>query len=252
MNCYFRLCEQMWQQWLAGEPTATEAVRRSFDLDAAPEPYLPFQPGDIPLVVLTTNPGATMPHQRREQIMENRSVLTPQMPYAEAAEVLSRFYCDHLSGQAARRIAAQRELARKSGYSGVLQVECCPWHSAALSGKTAFMKVLAGDDALMEYVSALRTFLEPQPVLVISAVSSRDSLDAARLSLSPWLDWQLRLIALQQAKAERVALVSKGVRVTCTALVDRSGPAVKAAVLMQGSNQLPGPAGRETLASALH
>jgi hypothetical protein len=251
MQSYLNLCERWWQDWLSGTPIASAAVRSRFDLDAAPEPYLPFEPGHNPLVVLTTNPGATMPHQRREQIIGGQSVVSPSMRYAEAAEALSRFYVEHLSGPAARRISAQRTLATASGYTGVLQVECCPWHSPELPGKNAFVDLLNADVALTEYTQILHAFLASHPVLAISAVSSRDSLASSSLPLSPWLAWQRDLIGLRQSHAELVPLVRKGERVTSAALVDRSGPAVKALVLMQGSNQLPGAEGRAILAPAL-
>lgn len=192
-----------------------------------------------------------MPHQLRAQILARRSVVTPSMRYAEAAEALSRFYIEHLSGAAARRIAAQRALATASGYTGIYQVECCPWHSPALPDKAAFVELLNTDAALIEYTQALQAFLEPHPVLVISAVSSRDSLASPSLPLSPWLAWQRDLIGLRQSDAELVPLVRKGERITSAALVDRTGPVVKAFVLMQGSNQLPGREGRAILAPAL-
>lgn len=248
---YLVLCERWWQSWLAGTPPASPAVRRQFDVDAAPEPYLPFDPGADPLVVLTTNPGATMPHQRRDEILAGGSVVTPSMRYAEAAEALSRFYVAHLRGPAAHRIAAQQALARESGYSGVLQVECCPWHSAQLPGKTGIAELLARDPDLAAYAEALRGFLAARPVLAISAVSSRATLASPDLELSPWLRWQRDFLDLRQDRAELVPLVRKAGRVTAAALVDRRGPGVKALVLMMGGNHLPGASGRALLANAL-
>lgn len=248
---YLELCERWWQSWLAGEARASAQIRARYDLDAAPEPYIPFKPGENPLVVLTTNPGATMPHQLRDRILAGQSVLTPTMRYAEAADALSRFYVANLTGAAALRIAAQRALASKVGHTGVFQVECCPWHSARSPGKTEVIRLLAADAALSEYVRALRDFMAARPVLVISAVSSRADLSSPDLSLSPWLQWQRDLIGLRQADAEMVPLVWKGERVTSAALVDRTGAAVKVLLLMQGGNHLPGPHGRAILAAAL-
>jgi hypothetical protein len=248
---FFSLCERWWQSWLAEMPGASEGVRSRFDLNAAPEPYLPFEPGAGPLVVLTTNPGATMPHQHREQIMRGQSVVTPSMSYAEAADALSRFYVEHLSGAAAQRIAGQRAVATEAGYTGVLQVESCPWHSPKLPDKTTFIKLLAADTELAEYTQELHAFLEPRPVIAISAVSSRASLASSDIPLSPWLAWQRDLIGLRQPYAEMVPLVWKGPRITAAALVERRGGGVKALVLMQGGNHLPGANGRATLASAL-
>jgi hypothetical protein len=139
----------------------------------------------------------------------------------------------------------------KAGYSGVFQVECCPWHSARTPGKAEIVKLLAADASLSQYVQALSAFMAPRPVLVISAVSSRADLSTPDLPLSPWLQWQRDLIGLRQADAEMVPLVWKGERVTSAALVDRTGAAVKVLLLMQGGNHLPGPHGRAILAAAL-
>jgi hypothetical protein len=248
---YLELCERWWQSWLAGEARASAQIRARYDLDAAPEPYIPFKPGENPLVVLTTNPGATMPHQLRDRILAGQSVLTPTMRYAEAADALSRFYVANLTGAAALRIAAQRALASKVGYTGVFQVECCPWHSAQTPGKAEIVKLLTADAVLSEYIQALSGFMAPRSVLVISAVSSRADLSTPDLPLSPWLQWQRDLIGMRQSDAEMVPLVWKGERVTSAALVDRTGAAVKVLLLMQGGNHLPGPHGRAILAAAL-
>jgi hypothetical protein len=173
------------------------------------------------------------------------------MRYAEAAEALSRFYVAKLTGAAAHRIAAQRALALKAGYTGVFQVECCPWHSAQTPGKAEIVKLLAADAALSEYIQALSGFMAPRSVLVISAVSSRADLSTPDLPLSPWLQWQRDLVGLRQSDAEMVPLVWKGERVTSAALIDRTGAAVKVLLLMQGGNHLPGPDGRAILVDAL-
>lgn len=236
---------------MAGEELASEPVRSRFDLGAAPEPYLPFNPGSNPLVVVTTNPGATMPHQRRDHILAGQSVATPSMSYAEAAEAFSRLYVEQLTNAAGRRVHTQRALALAAGFTGVLQVECCPLHSPQLPGKSTFVQLLDADPALSEYVQVLRDFLEPQPVLAISAVAPRADLVQPGLQLSDWLRWQCDLIGLSPSRADLVPLVWKGQQVTGTALVEKQKSAVKAMVLMKGSNNLPAEPGREIMASAL-
>src|SRR5690349_3636766 len=82
---YLSFCESLWRDWLKGTPEVSPFVRSRFDLDAAPEPYLQFQSQESPLVALTTNPGATMPHQMRKNIQKARGVIRCTMSYKQVA-----------------------------------------------------------------------------------------------------------------------------------------------------------------------
>jgi hypothetical protein len=75
---------------------------------------------------------------------------------------------------------------------------------------------------------ALRRFLAEIPVLALSAISSRADLRSRDVLLSPWLSWQHDLLGLRQDRSDLVPLVEKGSKVTAAALVDRTGPRVKA------------------------
>ena len=232
---YLDLCEALWRAWVRGEARLSPELGTLFDLDAAPEPYLSFDAGPEPLVVLTTNPGAPMPHQRRSAIRSGRSPASSEMGYSAVARAMADYYRRHLTGAAARRIRGQLELASAAGYDGVLQVECCPWHSPRLPNKGRLVRSLTADQQLSRYVEALKRYLSHRPVLAISAVSSRRPLNP-EAGLSPWLQWQRALMGLEPT--DFIPLVRKGSSITSAALVDaRRTP--KALVLMMGGNHLP-------------
>ena len=251
MQKYLELCERWWQTWLEGKPMVSPAIASRFDLNAAPEPYLQFGSGDRPLIVLTTNPGGTMPHQLRDEVLGGQGVINKSMTYAKASVALAAFYSTHLTGPARQRIGAFQSVAGASDHTHVLQLECIPWHSSKLPDKSDLPDLFQADIALAEYSAALAEVLQAAAVLVISAVSSRADLSSPKLPLSPWLAWQRDLVGLNPDRAEMIPLIRKGEKVTSAALVDRSGASPKALVLMQGGNHLPGEIGREPLARAL-
>lgn len=253
MNSYLTRSESLWRDWLDGRVRPlVPRLARLFDLEAMPEPWLDFDAGARPLVVLTTNPGGTMDHQLRSAIVRGDGPIREQMSYAEAAKALAAYYQQVLAGTSAgRRIRALLEVAREAGYDGVLQAECIPWHSADLPNKARLLGLLRGEPTLTAYLRDLRAFLDPRPVLAVSAVSSRLDLTDREAPLSPWLQWQAKLLGIDPRRAERHPLVKKGARVTGTALIDPSFSEPKALVLMMGSNNLPGAEGKRRLVEAL-
>ena len=243
MGQYSELCEWLWRSWLSRTVVASRALRARFDFEAAPEPYLLFDPGDRPLVIVTTNPGGTMPHQRWDQITTGRSILSMSMKYVDAADVLARYYVSNLTGPPLQRIAAQRDLAEEAGYSEVIRPH--------LGGKDRLAAVMTADPDLAEYTRALGLFLDKRCSVAISAISTRTDLGARDIHLSPWLTWQCQLLGIQPKRAIRIPLVRKGTRITAAALVDPAGSAAKVLVLMMGGNHLPSGKHREFLVNAI-
>lgn len=252
MSDFLGYAEDLWTRWLNGPVEVSPELASLFELDACPEPYLDFDAGAHPLVIMTTNPGAPMPHQMRAAIHEGQSPVDPSMSYAEVARAMADFYRAHLRGAAARRISAQLEVANAAGFDGVVQVECCPWHSADLPNKSRFLKLLLSDPELAAYESKVRDFIAECPAVAVSAVSSRATLQTGALELSPWLAWQADVLGLGPKPRIVVPLVRNENRVTGAAVVSaESGGATRALVLMMGSNNFPGQEGRDSLARAL-
>lgn len=243
-------CERLWSSWLAGTLQLTPAFARRFDVDAAPEPYLPFDVGSNPLVAFTTNPGDSLPFQRRPAVLDGASIITAAMDFASAATALAAFYRTSLRLRpAGRRIEALLRLAALVSADGVLQVEAFPFHSRSLPNKPACVSVLDGDPLLAAYVRHLRAFLIPRPIVIVSAVTTRSVLNS-QTRLSPWLSWQAGMAGIDLATTTLVPLVGKNGKTTCAAFVSRHGGAPKALVLMMGSNQLPAFEGLRLLGEA--
>lgn len=236
--------EQLWRSWLDGKLSLSAALAQRFDLEAAPEPYLRFEAGDRPLVALTTNPGGTLPFQRRAVVLSNADVLRGNMTYQEASRVLGQHYRKLLQRKpAGRRIESLLHLASLRSATGVVQVEVCPFHSSSLPKKDTLVSELTRDAWTKQYLDNLRKYLQERPVVIVAAISSRMTL-SADLTLSPWLAWKAELAGMEADKPMRfVALVSKHEKVTCAALMSPRGSIPKAIVLMMGSNQLPGTEG---------
>ena len=82
---FIQLCETLWRDWLEESLDVSPFVDATFDMNAAPEPYVSFNAGRRPLIALTTNPGQTMPHQLRSHVQQGKGLLNRGMNYAEAA-----------------------------------------------------------------------------------------------------------------------------------------------------------------------
>jgi hypothetical protein len=241
-------CEELWCSWLVRDLRVSSFVHERFDLDAAPEPYVSYSAGQRPLVALLTNPGATMPHQRRKAVEAGEGPLRPSLKYATAAERLGKFYESRLSKKTAgRRITALQKLSKLLGCDGVLQVDAIPFHSASLPGKGKLLAKVSADALLRRYAEHVREFLKRRPVVVVAAVSTRCSLDAG-VALSPWIEWQAELAGVEVTSAESVSLVTKGSKTTASALVSSVNGVSKVLVRMMGGNHLPGDKGLRTIA----
>jgi hypothetical protein len=248
---YDSFCEELWRSWLNETLELSPFLRAEFDVDSAPEPWLPFEAGAVPLVALTTNPGASMPHQRREAIRCGRSFIDGSKGYQLAAEALARFYSKELCGPARTRIDSLVRLSALAGYNGVLQAESCPFHSARLPNKRGLIRESKCNGLLATYFGHLQHFLVERPVLAVSAVSSLAPLSTDSVRSSEWLAWQAKLIGLDPNRAIFVPLVTKGAKTTVAVLVSVMKGTPKALMLMMGGNRLPAAAGIEKLANVL-
>jgi len=248
---FISFCESLWQDWLADRLETSPFVRRAFDLDAAPEPYLSFGCGENPLFLLTTNPGGTMPQQQRAAVQAGRGPLSPAINYAAAAKALGAWYEQQLARCAAgRRIAAMQKLSALVGAEGVVQVEVCPFHSCSLPNKAELLREISRGGLLTRYVQEVRAFLITRPVVAISAASTRTPMES-EMPLSPWATWLLEVSGQDPKRAKPVLLVTKREKITARALVSSQDGAPKALVQMMGGNHLPGEHGLDLLADAL-
>jgi hypothetical protein len=246
-----RFCERLWKDWLRGELQVSANVESRFQTDHLPEPYLRFGTARKPLCILTTNPGAGMPHQHRKKILSGTSVVDPSKTYLAAAIKMARFYTAELSGQAGTRLRGLMHLAQCGGHDGFLQYESCPFHSKSLPNKRKFPQLMETDPLLRDYVSLLREALRDVSVVTLSAVSSKGTISPSSISTSPWLSWQANLMDLALDRAKVLPLSKKQSRVTLALIYSRSRGNVKAILLMMGGNHLPAAEHRVAAAKVL-
>lgn len=227
---YFEQCEALFQSWRSNQLGMDE---RLFESDVVPEPYLLFGSGEKPLYQLLTNPGSGMPEIQSHSAVKKLGVKT----YKELAGRLAEFYLSDKfksAGLAYRRNYRALEMAEANGFTGVLNVETIPFHSDRLN-KVQAMKAIEQSTTLQGYVKALKAELADKSVLVVSACSSKKSIDTSVVSDSAWLSYQADLIGLRLSKARLIPLVTKGSKITSAQLQDGQ----KNMVLMMGSNALP-------------
>lgn len=245
---YLQFCDQLWRDWLDGKIQVPDMMYRMFELDAAPEPYIPFRAGLRPLVALTTNPGWVMSHQTRAAVEAGRGPLASSMDYSAASKVLGEFYLTNLPAPAARRVAALGSLSALLGFDGVLEVESCPFHSRSVRNKAALLRVIEAGGLLGKYVRLLEDFLKKRTVVVLSAVSTRHRMPER---LTAWARFQAHLAGMDLNQAQFIGLPNAEHRVTAGGLISGFTEGTKILVLMMGGNHLPAAQNLRSLANKI-
>jgi len=247
---YIAFCERLWRDW-QDDKVAASLLPKVFCVDAAPEPYISFDAGAEPLIALTTNPGATMPHQLRAAVRAAAGPFHETDKYADAAPKLGLYYDEKLAHRpAGRRIEKLRKLSSVLGYDGVLQVEVCPFHSRSLPGKTALLQEIDECDLLGRYIEHLRGFLRSRPIVSVQAVSTLSPLGPETPKSSAWLMRIAEIAGLDLDASEFVPLVKKDSSATAAAWVSKEQVRV-ALVLVMGTNNLPANKGLDILVTEL-
>lgn len=227
---YKDFCEFIFQDWMCNRILSKSQL---FEWEVVPEPYLMFGSTEKPLYQLLTNPGTGIPNIQSLSAVKKFNVET----YADLAKHLAKFYLSEefkSAGLAYRRNLRALEVAKENGFSGVVSVETIPYHSDRLN-KTQALRAIEEDPTLTKYVQLLKEELADKAVLVVSACSSRRSIDLSTATSNPWLSFQADLIGLRLKKAKVTPLVTKGGKITSAQLQDGQ----KNMVLMMGSNALP-------------
>lgn len=227
---YFTYCNELYTAWLQGELELSDVPSGLFDLAYAPEPYIRLQAGKRPLHMLLTNPGAPMAFQHRSEAPPTYSA------FAELSRsiYLSDQFAKEGGANARRRIRKSFDFALFLNCSGLVNVETIPFHSASLDKRKA-MSVSQTARSIQAYQSQLQAFLVDQPVLIVAACRSDESIHAGSISRSPWLKFQCDLASIHPDRLVLKPLTRKGSKVT-SALFSAGS---KHVVLTMGSNNLP-------------
>jgi hypothetical protein len=227
---YKDFCEIIFHDW---KHNRLQNNSQLFELEVVPEPYLMFGTAEKPLYQLLTNPGTGMPDIQSHNAVKKLDLES----YADLAKHFSNFYLSEKfksAGLAYRRNLRALEVAKDNGFSGVVSVETIPYHSDRLN-KNKALKAIEEDPLLNHYVRWLKAELADKAVLVVSACSSKKSIDASMVRDNAWLSFQADLIGLRLKKAKVIPLVTKGGKITSAQFQDGQ----KNMVLMMGSNALP-------------
>ena len=240
---YIEFTEELHKKWIDDTLELDEKVKKDFQVDYLPEPYLDFDCGTNPLYILTTNPGGGMQMQKRDVIVSNdsESGIVKDDKYSEVAKKLANFYIDILKGSAAgRRIDKMLELASQSNFDGVFQVESYPFHSATLPNKKQFLKIMKNDSFFIEYTDLLQKLLSNKTTIVISATGTQKSISINNIRNNVWLKWQSEIIGIEYIdNLTLIPLVTKADKITSAFLYEKQNNIVKGFVLAMGSNNLP-------------
>lgn len=227
---YKDFCEVIFHDW---KYDRLQSDSKLFELEVVPEPYLLFGSGEKPLYQLLTNPGTGMPEIQSHSAIEKLGVES----YKELADRLAEYYLSDKfkgAGLAYRRNYRALEVAETNAFTGVMNVETIPFHSDRLN-KAQAMKAIEQSTTLQDYVKTLKSELADKTVLVVSACSSKKSIDTSVVRDNAWLSFQADLIGLRLSKAKLLPLVKKEGKITAAQLKDGQ----KNMVLMMGSNALP-------------
>lgn len=162
---YVDLCDELYADWLGGTLNLSARVCAAFPnrvgstTDYCPEPYLVFGDQSDPLVILATNPGNGEPFQRRDAVDAPDSPLK-RLRFADVAPRLGDFYAttSRISMTARNRVHSMRDVARRLGKTGVLQVQLLPFHSDRLD--KSWLEALFKEPLLRDYLDALKAHLD--------------------------------------------------------------------------------------------
>lgn len=138
--------------------------------------------------------------------------------------------------------------SKLADFDSLMGVESCPLDSHILPRRNSLLKAFAEERLLRVYHDAMCEFLKPQPVGIVSAVSSNGSL-GPDVRPSPWFDRQAQLAGQRPDQAEFVPFLTKGTTTAAAALVAMVNSALRALVLMTGGSHLPAKSGLRLLAS---
>ena len=227
---YFAYCDELYSAWHRGELDLSAVPSGVFDLAYAPEPYIRLQEGKRPLHMLLTNPGAPMAFQHRSEAP------SAYRAFADVSRTIymSDRFAKEGGANARRRIRKSIDFALLLDCEGLVNVETIPFHSARLDKRKA-LSVSQTVPVIQSYQAQLKSFLVDQPVLIVAACRSDESLHPGSIAQSPWLMFQCDLASIQIERLELKPLTRKGSKVT-SALYSAGN---KHVVLTMGSNNLP-------------
>ena len=226
-------CESLYRDWLTSLLNVSSLTKDIFQMNYLPEPYLVYSSGEEPLFFLTTNPGASLPFQHRDNYSKNSK-------YKQISQELVHIYRKKLKGTTAgRRIEGIEYLKQQSGFDGLIQVESCPFHSKNLPNKKTLPSLIENEPVLSRYTEQLKYELQEKSVIALSAVSTRVEISESSIKGNIWLSWQAELIGFNFNNINIIPLAKKESRTTSAFLYSKDNGSVKGFILVMGGNNIP-------------
>jgi hypothetical protein len=223
-------CERLFAEWQRDLTLQEPQLETLFQMEYAPEPYFEIRKGKKPLHMLLTNPGAAMEFQHRSDLPRD------YQSFAAISQTvyLSEGFRREGGANAYRRLIKSLAFAEYLGYDGLINVETIPFHSASLSKQKA-LQFSRSSSVLRRYQQELKAELNAQPVLMVAACGSKESISIGTLNQSAWLTFQMDIAGINPDELEWEPLTRKGDKVTSALFRGRN----KYIVLTMGSNNLP-------------
>jgi len=227
---FYQHCEELFLNWRDNNLNWEGVPSNLFDIDYSPEPYFIVKEGKNPLYMLLTNPGSPMEFQHRSNAVESYKDFA-----AISREVyFSNQFANEGGVNAQRRLNKSIDFCQYLDYSGLINVETIPFHSATLD-KNEALELPLKSNMIREYQEQLKSFLMDKPVLIVSACRSDESIHMGSIDQNKWLTFQCDLANINTSKLKMKKLTQKEDKTTSALFSD----GVKHIVLTMGSNNLP-------------
>ncbi len=230
---YKNFCEQIYLNWRES-PTNFDEFSKDFQNNYLPEPYYSIRVGNNPLFILNNNPGGSLSFQEH-------SLFLKTFPNASTYTDVSLWLMDKytgnnaiIGGAAKTRVNRITQIAATLGYDGVENVETFFLHSNSFS-KKMFLKKFSQNNTVNQYINTLTAYLIDKPVLIVSAISSKNSLNLLEVSNNSWIKYQAEIAGLNLKEASFYGITSKNQKITAGLIKHRN----KFLVCTMGSNTIP-------------
>ncbi|MFB9864303.1 hypothetical protein [Rufibacter immobilis] len=190
MNEFKTYCQQLFESWLSGNIGFNANQLDNFQDDYCPEPYLilsgNFEEGNT-IFFLTNNPGGGLEFQKKQNILNEQSIINYDHSYEENAKVLAIYYAEMLTGTPRARIEKMIEMGRALGYNNIVQIESFPFHSKNFNTTDKAFVIQQSQllgNPIHEYISRLKNLIMGKTAIALSVTSDN------------WMNFQAKLIGL--------------------------------------------------------
>ncbi|MBK1809512.1 hypothetical protein JHL18_02485 [Clostridium sp. YIM B02505] len=187
---------------------------------------------------MTTNPGQGADFQKKDNIVNDDSVIKYDESYKYNANVLGSHYKQILEGTSANRIKDMEKVANGLNRNMFIQAEGFPFHSGNLPQK--YKKEIVElskkeGNFINKYITLLKEYCCDKDVVAICATKYHTN-----EKLNDWIRFQSEIIGMSLENAKHYPLkYSEGGGGSVSCIIDTSNKKMKVISLVTGSNILP-------------